>query len=90
MKGKSNIREDLEVSLLENKIDQAAKNMKDILNMGAETVTDLVKTFQCVSIDFNSIDLSQKEKTEVAQSKPKMPKQQTTQQKEPNTDLTNE
>jgi len=88
LKGKSsNVSNDLEVSLQENKIDQAAKNMKTILDLGAETVTDLVKTFQIVNIDFNSIDLSQKEKVEVAGAKPKMPKLQTTKQKEPTIDV---
>lgn len=72
----SNVSTDLEVSLQENKIDQAAKNMKTILDLGAETVTDLVKTFQMVNIDFNSIDLSQKEKTDVV-AKSKMTKQST-------------
>lgn len=81
----SNVSTDLEVSLQENKIDQAAKNMKTILDLGAETVTDLVKTFQMVNIDFNSIDLSQKEKTDVV-AKSKMTKQSTL-KKEPTIDV---
>jgi len=67
--------------------------MKIILDLGAETVTDLVKTFQTVNIDFNSIDLSQKEKVEDAGAKPKMPKMpklQTTKQKEPDIVVSNE
>jgi hypothetical protein len=59
--------------------------MKTILDLGAETVTDLVKTFQMVNIDFNSIDLSQKEKTDVV-AKSKMTKQSTL-KKEPTIDV---
>ena len=59
--------------------------MKTILDLGAETVTDLVKTFQMVNIDFNSIDLSQKEKIDVV-AKSKMTKQSTL-KKEPTIDV---
>ncbi len=59
--------------------------MKTILDLGAETVTDLVKTFQMVNIDFNSIDLSQKEKSDVV-AKPKVTKQSTL-KKEPTIDV---
>jgi hypothetical protein len=59
--------------------------MKTILDLGAETVTDLVKTFQMVNIDFNSIDLSQKEKTDVV-AKSKMTKQSTL-KREPTIDV---
>ncbi len=84
-----NVSAELEVSLQENKIDQAAKNMKTILDLGADTVTDLVKTFQMVSIDFNSIDLSQIPQKEV-QAKPKIQKQATQkkdEEKKPNIDV---
>ena len=90
LKGKmGNVNTDLEVSLQENKIDQAAKNMKTILDLGADTVTDLVKTFQMVAIDLNSIDLSQIQHKEVV-AKPKMQKQATQKKEEerkPNIDV---
>lgn len=49
LKGKKpSVSEDFTVRLQDNKIDEACKNMKQILDKGADCITDLVKTFQIV------------------------------------------